>query len=206
MWIDIEQNTPEWLNERLGLATSSNFSKIMANEGKAFGEPAKKYARKIALEIVTKQRNERDGSYSGGFMADGHELEPIAVNGYEMETFIKTTNGGFYKVGNFGDSPDRNAGEDGALECKGVIANTQWVRIERGGFDTSYKWQICGHIWLGNKKWCDFVSYCPEMPENKQLYVFRVERDEEMISRLEFRLNKFWAEEVEPRVKMLLAE
>ena len=34
MWVDIEQNTEEWFNIRLGKATSSNFAKIMANEDK----------------------------------------------------------------------------------------------------------------------------------------------------------------------------
>jgi hypothetical protein len=201
MFVDIKQNTDEWLELRMKKATSSNFAKIMANEGKSLGDPAIKYARKIALEIVTGERDER-GNYKSSFMEDGHDLEPIAIQEYEIQTFSEVTNGGFYHDGNYGDSPDGNVGEDGCVEAKSVIANTQWVRLEKGGFDTSYKWQIHGHIWLGKKKWCDFVSYCPEMPENKQLYVYRVERDEEMIKRLKARLNEFW-ELVEKKVKLL---
>lgn len=213
MWLDIEQNTEEWLNERIGKMTASKFSTIMANEGKAFGNPAIQYARKIALEIVTGKRDERSG-YKNQYMADGHELEPVARGLYEdyifEKEFLSVTNGGFYteeyKGGIYGDSPDGNVGEEGVLEIKSVIANTQFERLEKGGFDTSYKWQIVGHIWLGQKQWCDFVSYCPEMPESKQLYVHRIERNDEvedMINRLKYRTNEFWENEVLPRVELL---
>ena len=38
---DVEQNTDEWLNLRIAKITGSSISKIMANYGKAFGDPAK---------------------------------------------------------------------------------------------------------------------------------------------------------------------
>ena len=46
---DVIQNTEEWFDLRAGKLTSSSFSKIMANEDKAFGNPAKDYAVRIAL-------------------------------------------------------------------------------------------------------------------------------------------------------------
>lgn len=203
MWIDIEQNTDEWLNLRMKKATSSNFPKIMANEDKAFGNPAVEYAQKIALEIVTNERDERSG-FKNSFMQDGQEFEPVAVRLYEMETMYDTSNGGFHisSCKNFGDSPDIRIGDKGGAEVKSVIPNTQWKRLKKGGFDTAYKWQIHGHIWLGELDWCDFVSYCPEMPENKQLYVFRVHRDQNMIDRLQKRISLFW-KEVEKNVEIL---
>jgi hypothetical protein len=201
MWIDVEQNTDEWFDLRIGLITSSNFDKIMSNEGKAFGNPAKEYAQKIALEIVTGERDE-SGSYKNSYMERGHEFEPVAVGEYERETFRTVTNGGFNKEDYYGDSPDGNIGSDGCLEIKSVIPNTQWKRLKLGGIDGSYKWQICGHIWLGNKQYCDFVSYCPEMNEEKRLYIHTVERDDDMIDRLLERLAEF-RELVEENVKIL---
>ncbi len=201
MWIDVQQNTNEWFDLRLKKATSSNFAKIMAHDGKAFGDPAIVYAQSVALEIVTGQRDER-GGFKNSFMQDGHEIEPIAIEAYEIETFCSVTNGGFYHQGRYGDSPDGNVGEDGCIECKGVIANTQWKRLKKGGFDTAYKWQIHGHIWIGEKEWCDFISYCPEMPESKRLYVHRIYRDEDIISKMEARLELFF-EEVDKNVKLL---
>ena len=52
-FIDVPQNTDEWLQLRLGKATASQFGTFMANEGKAFGDPAKRYALQLALEIST---------------------------------------------------------------------------------------------------------------------------------------------------------
>jgi len=203
MWIDVEQNTEEWFNLRLGKVTSSNFAKIMANEDKAFGKPALEYAQKVALEIVTKERDE-SSSYNNSYMDRGHEFEPVAVNRYEIETFYDVTNGGFNhnKSKTIGDSPDGNVGENGCIEVKSVIPNTQWKRIKKGGIDSAYKWQIHGHIWLGNRDWCDFISYCPEMPYNKQIHIYRVERDEDMIKRLQNRIKLFLIE-IDNNVKLL---
>lgn len=190
MWINVQQNTPEWDALRLGKATSSNFDKIMANEGKAFGNPAIEYAQKIALEVVMGVKDESD-EFRSGYMDMGTQYEPVARERYEMETFTDVINGGFNDWGTWGDSPDGNINPDGCLEIKCVIPKTHWNRLKKGGYDLSYKWQICGHIWLGEKEWCDFVSFCPWMPENKQLYINRVYRDEDMIKRLESRLTDF---------------
>jgi len=204
MWVDVQQNSEEWFNLRLGKATSSNFAKIMANEDKAFGNPAKEYAQKIALEMVTGERDE-SASYSNSYMDRGNEFEPVAVNLYEIETLYNVTNGGFNynKELTLGDSPDGIVGEKGCIEVKSVIPNTQWKRIKNGGIDSAYKWQIHAHIWLGNKEWCDFISYCPEMPKSKQLHIVRVERDEEMINRMKKRLDLF-LKEVKSNIELLI--
>jgi len=200
MFINVQQNTDEWFNLRLGKITSSNFDKIMANEGKAFGNPAQEYAQKVALETITGVRDER--GFKGKYFEDGHIIEPIAIQAYEIENFTEVTNGGFNQIDYFGDSPDGNVGKDGCVEVKGVIQNTQWKRIKKGGYDLSYKWQICGHIWLGDKEWCDFISFCPEMPVNKQLYTYRVHRDEDMIIRLIDRLELLRVE-IKNNIKLL---
>jgi hypothetical protein len=61
----------------------------------------------------------------------------------------------------------------------------------KGGYDTAYQWQIRGQMWLYDRDWCDFVSYCPDFPFNKQLYVFRVDRDAEEEKKMIERLNEF---------------
>lgn len=201
MWIDVVQNTDEWFSLRLGKVTSSNFDKIMAKDGGAFGVPAIEYAQKIALERVTGIRDER--GFKGRYFEDGHKLEPLARNLYEAENFVEVVNGGFNDCEELGDSPDGNVGANGCLEIKSVIANTQWKRLKKGGYDLAYKFQIQGHIWLGEKDWCDFVSYCPEMPENKHLYIFRVHRDDSMIDNMKQRIEVEFLKEVEQHVKLL---
>lgn len=202
MWVDVEQNSEEWFNLRMGKITSSNFDKIMANEGKSFGNPAIEYAQKVALEIVTGNLDET-ASYSNSYMERGQDLEPIALQEYEAEYLYSVGNGGFNMSEDkrLGDSPDGIV-ENGCIEIKSVIPKTQWKRIKSNPFDTSYKWQVYGHILIGGYDWCDFISYCPEMPENKRLIVTRIHKDEEMIERLSNRLELF-IKEVDKHVQIL---
>ena len=58
MFIDVIQNTEEWFNLRIGKATSSNFAKIMANNNKAFGNPAIEYAQKGISVSKTDSNNQ----------------------------------------------------------------------------------------------------------------------------------------------------
>ena len=193
MFIDVEQNSDEWYKLRVGKLTSSNFACIMAYNCEKWGAGAIEYAEKIALEIATQKRDE-SSSFKSAYMERGHELEPFAVAEYEEQEMRIVSNGGFYvsECGRFGDSPDGNVGENGCIEIKSVIPKTHWKRIKSNKMDPSYYWQVMGHILIGKKQWCDFISYCPEMPEGKKALVFRVDRDEEALSKLEKRLNEFW--------------
>ena len=203
MWLDLEQNSEEWFKARLGKATASNFGTIMANLGKPFGDPAKAYAEAKALEIVTGELDESSRMNLWQFER-GHEYEPVAEKRYEMETINTITNGGFYvsECGRIGDSNDGNVGEKGCVEIKTVIPKTQFKRLKKGGIDPTYKWQIMGHIWVGNKDWCDFISFCPEMNHENQILITRVYRDEEIIKQMESRFSNFF-EMVDSDVKLL---
>ena len=208
MWIDVEQNSDIWYDLRLGKITSSHLATIMANYPKGLGDPAKRYAERIALEIVTGERNDED-DFKNVWMERGNEYEPIARHLYEMETFRKVTNGGFFVMDGsdeiqIGDSPDGIIGKEGRVEFKCVKASTQWKRIKKGGYDKAYRDQIQGHLWTGEAQWCDFVQYSPKMPENKQLYIHRVYRDEERISQMNDRMPLF-REEVKTNIKILKA-
>ena len=102
---DIEQNSDEWYQMRAGKLTSSNLAKVMANYGKAFGEPAKKYAVTIAVEQITGKPISSD--YQNEHMQRGHEQEPIARELYEQETFSTVYNGGFFCSDSIGCSQPR---------------------------------------------------------------------------------------------------
>jgi len=188
---DVEQNTEVWDELRLGKATASNFAKFMANDGSAFGEPAKDYALKIALEIATGKKAEF--SFKNDDMERGQIQEPIARMLYEEETFSTVTNGGFFCHGTYGDSPDGLVGSDGVVEIKSVIAKTHYATQRRKSFDPSYKWQLLGHLDCTGRKWVDFVSYCADFPEGQQLIIHRLHAEnwKEDIERLVLRREKF---------------
>jgi hypothetical protein len=53
-----------------------------------------------------------------------------------------------------------------------------------------------------NRSWCDFVSFDPRMPSHLQLFVKRIERNDEYIAELEKEVVQFLIE-VEDKVKKL---
>jgi len=176
MFNDVQQNTEEWMALRTGKVTASNFGCFMANEGKAFGDPAKRYALQIALERATGKKSEF--SFSNDHMERGHEQEPVARMLYEEERFCTVNNGGFFDCGQYGDSPDGLVGCDGVIEIKSVIASTHYATLTRGSYDPAYKWQLIGHLDCTGREWVDFVSYCADFPEARQLIITRVHCDQ----------------------------
>lgn len=188
---DVQQNTDAWQALRIGKATASNFACFMANDGKAFGDPAKKYALQIALERITGKKAEY--SFSNEHMERGHEQEPIARMLYEEETFCDVTNGGFFCWGTYGDSPDGLVGTDGVTEIKSVTAATHYATLTQGSFDPAYRWQLVGHLDCTGRDWVDFISYCSDFPADQQLLIYRLHREqcEAEIKRLAERRAEF---------------
>ncbi len=171
MFHNVEQNTDEWMALRSGRITSSALSKAMANYGKAFGEPAKKYAVEIAIQQITGKTAEN--GYTNEHMERGHEEEPLARMAYEEEYFCEVTNGGFFEDGDEGCSPDGLVGDDGLIEIKSAIPSIHYARIARQSFDPAYKWQLAGNLRITGREWIDFISYCSDFPEGRMLYVHR---------------------------------
>ena len=192
-FIDVKQNTPEWDELRGGRVTGSNFATIMAHYPKDFGEPAKKYAINIGVRQLTGKSIEN--SYTNADMKRGTEQEPIARMAYEDERFCEVTNGGFYCNDSVGVSPDGMVDQDGVIEIKCVIPSVHYGYIRKGGVPSAYKWQVDTNLMYTGREWLDFISYCPEFPEDKQLYVHRVHAKDR---RVEFDM-------IQKRVKTFLA-
>lgn len=179
MKVDVKQGSDKWLSWRAGLVTGSNQAKVMANYGKAFGNPAQVYATQKAIERITGRPI--GSTYKNAYMQRGNDLEPDAIALYERTEFIKVEDGGFFVKGNLGDSPDGLIGHNGCIEVKTVLPHIHEERLRKGGIDLKHKWQIVSHLYVCERDYCDFVSYCPEMPKGAELYVYRVYPDEEML-------------------------
>jgi hypothetical protein len=190
-FIDVNQNTDEWFAMRAGRLTSSNLGKIMANFGKAFGEPAKNYAWNIANEQITGEPISSD--YSNAHMERGHEQEPIARMIYEDQTFCDVTNGGFFESEFIGCSPDGLVGDNGVIEIKSVISSVHGKNVKRQGLDPAYRWQFIGNLKFTGRDWLDFISYCSTYPDDKQLFIHRIKKEDlaEEFKMLDERIAQF---------------
>lgn len=176
IWHNVEQNSPEWDELKLGQPGSSAAATFMAHYGKDFGEPAQKLALRYALERINGRKSERN--FSSPHMDRGHIEEPIGRDLYEQLNFVEVTNGGYFDHIEWGDSPDGLVDGDGAIEIKSVIDSVHEATIRRGTYDPAYKWQIVTHFDGTGRDWVDYVSYCGDYPEWDQLVVFRTYRDQ----------------------------
>lgn len=190
-FIDIDQNTDEWLDLRAGRLTSSKLGVVMANYSKPFGEPAKKYAIDIAIERITGKPI--PSGFSNQHTERGHEEEPIARRLYESLTFTDTQNGGFYCNDWIGCSPDFNVGECGLGEIKSSIPSVHFNRVKKCALPSEHKWQCIGNLKFTGRDWIDFVNFCSSYPEDKQLFIKRINKNEvqDEFKMIDSRLDEF---------------
>lgn len=181
--IDCQQGTDEWFQAKLGVVSTSNFSKVLNK-----GEGRKLYMRKLAAERLT---GITQVSYSNDNMAAGQDLEPSAREYYELLHDCTVKEVGFIKRDEWtGTSPDGLIGEDGLIEIKCVIPSTHIATILKGKMQTCYNPQVQGQLWVTGRKWCDWISYCPDITK-RPYYSVRVLQDEEYIKELAVKVTMF---------------
>jgi putative phage-type endonuclease len=184
---NIDQGSEEWLKLRLGVATASNFDKIITTTSKE-SESLKKYALQLATELMLETP---EPSFKNDVMARGNELESLARETYQEQTFNVVEQITMFKskCGNFGYSPDGLVDDDGLVEIKCPIATTHFKYLLDNKMPTDYWQQVQGGLWVSQRKWIDFVSFNSYF-KDKKLFVIRVERDEEYIAKLAELANK----------------
>ena len=191
-FIDIDQNSDQWFDLRAGKLTGSAAGKIMANYGKAFGNPAHALAVQIALEQIT--GNTISSNYTNAHMDRGHEQEPIARAEYERTYFCDVLNGGFFDNDKTGVSVDGRVLPDGIVEIKSHIPSVHFVNVKRGEFNPDYKWQYYFNLKETGAEWIDTISFCADFPEGNRICVYRIwaKDSEEEFKQIESRTAEFF--------------
>jgi hypothetical protein len=195
------QGSEAWALARCGFATASEFSAVLA-KGKE-GATRRKYLLRVVAERMTGKPME---TYSGRHTERGQLQEPFAREAYEIETGVLVDQVGFIphpKGLRAGCSPDGLINNDGGLECKSVIPTVQIVTVQRDGIPPEHRPQVFGNLWLTERVWWDFASFCPDMPEHLRLHVVRVFRDEEYIEHLAAEVANFLVEVDELQRKLM---
>lgn len=184
-----------WRRERLGMITGSQFGKLVVRtkDRKGYtlskGETATKLIYRIAWERLLSAGNISNGlgrlDFSSASVEHGHEYEAEAVLKYEELTGNKVDyHQEFITHGKYiGGTPDGYVGKDGLIEVKCPWDGGNHIRGILTGevYNPEYVYQMQGYLWLTGRKWCDFVTYDPDLDEPYQLNVIRVWRDEEVI-------------------------
>lgn len=181
------QRTADWHAQRAGKWTGSKFVDVLARNKKT-GEPLKAYHDLIWQVVVERMTGQAVEGPTGQALAWGTEVEPYAAEAYEMETGNVITKASFIDHPSYpfsGCSPDGLIGDDGGLEMK--CPKSSFVHLERflSGVPDEYRPQIQGFMWVTGRKWCDFVSFDPRMPETHRFLKIRVNRDEIFIAKLQ---------------------
>jgi predicted phage-related endonuclease len=90
-----------------------------------------------------------------------------------------------------GASPDGLVGEDGLLEIKCPNTATHIETLLSQSVPGKYNTQMQFQMACTGRQWCDFVSFDNRLPEELQLFVKRVPRDNEFIKQMEDEVVKF---------------
>jgi len=179
--LDCEQGSPDWFAARLGIPTASEFSTVMA---KGEGKTRSKYMRRLAGEVLTGEPME---TYTNAHMERGKLQEDEARNFYAFDQDAEPLRVGFIRNGRKGCSPDSLIGAAGGLEIKCCIPDIQIERLERGDMPPEFRAQVQGGMWVAEREWWDFMSYCPKLPP----LIVRVNRDHGYIANLAGEVERF---------------
>ncbi len=190
----ILQGSDEWKAMRLGKVTASRVSDVIAKTKSGPAASRANYAAQLIAERLTGTPAE---SYTNAAMQHGTETEPEARSAYEFYQGVTVQEIAFVahpKIDQAGCSPDGLVGDDGLVEIKAPNTSTHLETLLGQSVPGKYITQIQFQLACTGRKWCDFVSFDPRMPENMRLFIKRVDRDDAKIKELEMEIASFLLE------------
>lgn len=182
---DVDQRSPEWIKARIGMITSSRIAAVCSfnKDGK---ESSKRKSMKleIAQELITKRAVEH---YVSPAMEFGIENEALARAEYEIRTGKDVRLLGMVlhpELQWASASPDGMIGKNKFAEFKVPNTQTHLDYLASGTVPSEYipqmQWQMCC---AGPEiEVTEFVSFDPRLPEELQMLIVPLERDEKKIA------------------------
>lgn len=189
----MEQRTEEWFSARLGKVTASRVADVLSKIKSGESASRKNYKMELVVQRLTGKPQE---SFTNAAMEWGTEQEPFARMAYEAHTGTFVKEEGFVDhptIEGFGCSPDGIVGE-GLIEIKCPNTANHIETVLENKAPSKYIPQMQCQMACTGAKWCDFVSFDPRLPEDLQLFVVRVERDQEYIDSMEVEVKQFLSE------------
>lgn len=191
-WTDAPQGSDQWLLHRVGKLTGSRMADAMAFlKSGAETEARRKLKLQILAERLTGRMTE---TYQTEAMKWGIEQEPFAKAYYEEITGELITNCGFAlhdTLDGWGASPDGLLDGGGLIEIKCPATTTHLDYLLAGVVPERYKPQMLCQLAVTERRWCQFMSYDPRLPEEWRSFVVRYEPSEEELSAVRDHAERF---------------
>jgi len=189
---DLVQGSAEWLQARCGSVGASSATDLMS-KGKG-GAESTGYANLRAKVVAERLTGCVVETFKNAYMERGNEDEESAREVYDFVTGNTVNQVGLIKhptIPFFHASPDGLIGNDGCLELKRKIPALHIAYLLKGTVPSEYIRQMCAQLACTGRQYVEFASYCPEMPEDLQLFVVRYHRNEEAIKEMEAAVMAF---------------
>jgi putative phage-type endonuclease len=200
----IEQRSDEWFTARLGKVTASRVADVIAKTKTGYSASRESYMAQLLEERMT---GKPANSFFNADMQWGIDQEPFARGEYERVKGVLVEEVGFVPHPNIpmaGASPDGFVGVNGLIEIKCPKTTTMIETLFTNKCPQRYFTQIQFQLACTDRVFCDYVVFDPRMPKNLQLFVKRIERDEDYIAQIEEEVEIF-LNEIETKVNFLHA-
>jgi putative phage-type endonuclease len=190
----VEQQSSEWFAARLGKLTASRIADATARTKTGWGASRDNLMATLICERLTGKPAE---GYTNGAMQWGIDHEAEARSAYEFELGVTVEEVGFLdhpSIDMSGASPDGLVEAEGLVEIKAPETKAHIEVLLSKKIPEKYIKQMQWQMACSGRKWCDFATYDPRMPQELQLWILRVMRDDKMIAELEKEARQFLAE------------
>lgn len=197
------QGSTEWQEIRCGKITASKITDIMAKL--KTGKPSAGRTTYMGQLIAERLTGVKSDSFSNSAMQWGTETEPQARAAYEFLNDAEVDQMAFMdhpSIESSGMSPDGLIGIDGLLEIKCPNTSTHIDFLISKKIPKKYINQMQWQMACSNRKWCDYMSFDPRMPEHLNNLVVRVNRDDDYIKEMENEVINFNSE-INEKIKIL---
>jgi hypothetical protein len=180
---DLAQYSEVYDRLKLGIATSSHFHKIITPQGK----PSKQWREYACVLIAERILQRKIEFYNSPAMERGLIVEAEAADWYEFDQDVTVQRVGFITDDNhtIGCSPDGLVGDEGLLEIKAPLPQTQVEYWISGEINERFRPQLQGQLYISQRSWVDIVCWHDVLPK----VVMRVESDEQFIKALDRELQ-----------------
>lgn len=192
--LDVEQNTEEWRMARVGSLGASRLHEAIARTKSGYGASRMNLMAELICERLTGQPAEK---FITQAMQHGTDTEPEARNAYCFYSGNAVDQIGLIRhptIEGSHASPDGLIGEDGGLEVKCPQPAAHLETLLGQEIPAKYLTQMMWLMACSGRKWVDFVSYSPSLPESMRIFVKRLHRDDRRIAELETEVALFLQE------------